>query len=65
MAGHAWLHGGPPLGGICPIVPELICTQELTECHNPDYLVDRELASDVKTVGVDMSAHCWHFAALI
>ena len=65
MAGHAWLHGGPPLGGICPIVPQLICSQDITECLNPDYLVNRELASDVKKVGVDLSVHCWYFVALI
>ena len=65
MAGHAWLHGGPPLGGICPIVPQLICSQDITECQNPDYLVDHKLPSDVKKVGVDLSVHCWHFVALI
>ena len=64
-AGHARLHGGPPLGGTCPIVPQLICSQDITECQNPDYLVNRELASDVKKVGVDLSVHCWYFVALI
>lgn len=48
MTAHIWLHSGPPLTGISPVVVSLIRDEE---CEvSPDDMIDYTLAQDIKKV---------------